>query len=116
MVKEVIAIIKKHLDRGRSSYEDMWEALETTPYEVLTEFPDYHALRHLARELIIEIRGVDVSKLVNVPNQEETKDFLRRNLPHPPDEDFLDMHARDLRTWLAGYRHNYFPPRAIIRT
>lgn len=103
MIREVIRILRKHLDYAEVAYEAMWEAVELTPFDVLREFPDYNALRKLARELIITIKGEDVSKLIKVPSQEEMEFLVKMITPGKiaDDTDFVSYHARFLRAWLA---------------
>lgn len=109
MIRTVIKILKKHLDYAEVSYDEMWEALELTPFDVLREFPDYHGLRRLARELIVTIKGEDTSKLVKVPSQAAAKKFLKsistdRERENKNYDWLLSYNARSLRIWLAGYR------------
>lgn len=121
MIRQVIAILKKHLDEA---YEDLdqWEALEWSPFDVLQSYPDFHQLRRLAHELIGTILGTDVSKLIAVPKQKEAFDFLKTIYPSgdgwEPDDEFIAYHARELRIWLAGYRHwdGLTHPKVILRT
>ena len=105
MIMTVIAILKKHLD---DAYEelDQWEGIEKSPYNVLQDYPNYHQLRRLAWELIGVIRGIDVSKLVQIPNQKETIVFLKSIMPTEliTNDEFLAQDARELRIWLCGFR------------
>ena len=117
MIRKVIAVLKKHLDEA---YEDLdqWEALEYSPFNVIAGCPDFHQLRRLAHELIGVILGTDVSKLIAVPKQEAACDFLRSVYPGDVSDEFVAWHARELRIWLAGYRHwnGCTHPKVILRT
>src|SRR3990167_3132539 len=108
MIRKVIRILKRHLDVSYLSNQEMDEYLRITSYDILFEQPDYHQLRRLARELITEIRSSDVSKLVEVPDQKRTEDFLKLMLPFREDEWDFTKTARDLRHWLVGYKRGYF--------
>ena len=111
MIRTVVNIIKKHLDIGYSSYEEMWEAIELSPYNILLAYPDYQQLKRLARELISTIKDTNIVRLVKVPSQKETRDFLRSCMPTgrngtiPMSEESLDWHARRMRLWLAGLEY-----------
>lgn len=104
MIRQVIAVLKKHLDEAYRDELDQWEALETTPYDVLMEHPSQHELRYLAYELIGVIKGTDVSRLIQLPKHAELFDFIKKNSPDGTDEEFLHYQTRELRVWLAGFR------------
>ena len=118
MIRTVVNILKKHLAIGYSSYEEMWEALELSSYDVLLEQPDHHQLKRLARELISVIGDIDTAKLVKIPSQQEAKDFLKSCMLTDVDEEFLDYHARYMRLWLAGLKRFYLEGMsiAVVRT
>ena len=119
MIRRVIEVLKRHLDEAYEELEQ-WEAIEVTPWDVLREYPDYHQLRRLSLELIGVIRGVDVANLIQVPKFDETKKFLESIYPQGlegVDEDMVIHQTKELRMWLAGYRHNFnSPPRVILDT
>ena len=104
----VVRILKKHLDEAYDDFANMWEGLEISPYTILQERPDQYQLRRLAHELIGVIKGTDVSKLVSIPSQAETIEFLRRNIPAEVDDESLAYMAREMRIWLCGFRRVYF--------
>lgn len=107
MIMSVVKVLRKHLDEAYDDFANMWEGLEISPYNVLQEHPNLYQLRRLAYELIGVIKGTDVSKLISVPSQAETVDFLRRNIPAEVDEEFLARTARDMRIWLCGFKRVY---------
>jgi len=119
MIRKVIAILKKHLDEAYED-SDQWEALEYSPFDVLQGHPDFHQLRRLAHELIGVILGTDVSKLVAVPKQKEAFDFVKSIYPvgWEVDDEYIAYCAKELRIWLAGYRHwsECTHPKVILRT
>lgn len=100
MIRTVIAVLKKHLGEAYESLEQ-WEATETSPWDVLQEYPDYHQLRRLAHELIGVIKGTDVAKLIKIPNYRDTFEFLRGISPIELDDEFIAHQTRRLRSWLA---------------
>ena len=103
MVRVVIGIIKKHLDISLEARNQMDAMLTDIPnYDVLAEYPDFYQLRRLAVELVKIIKKTDISKLVKIPGQVETKEFLKSCMPIDVDEQFLDWHARQMRLWMSG--------------
>lgn len=107
MIKQVVAVLKKHLDEAYEELEQ-WEAIEISPFDVLQEHPDQYQLRRLAYELIGVIKGTDVAKLIQLPKYRETFDFLKTIYPtsglESIDEELVAHQTRSLRIWLAGFR------------
>ena len=104
MIRQIIAIVKKHLDEAYDDYEDEIEATRLTPFVIMEQYPDRHQLRRLASELIGVIRGVDCAKLVTVPKHTELFDYLKRISFDGVDEEHLHYQTRELRRFIAGIR------------
>ena len=104
MMRQIIAVLRKHLDEAYDDYADEAEATRLTPFVIMEQYPDIHQLRRLSHELVGVIKGVDCSKLVTVPKHTELFDYLKRISPDGVDEEHLHYQTRELRRFIAGLR------------
>ena len=111
MIRTVIKILKKHLgdaynEEEALNYNNQWEGVIRSPYDVLADSPDTAEIRRLACELIGVIKGTDFAKLIHIPTQAEAEAWVKANMfdDDENDDEFISQTARQMRLWLYGFR------------
>jgi len=113
MIRTVIKILKKHLgdaynEEEALNYNNQWEGVIRSPYDVLADSPDTAEIRRLAYELIGVIKGTDFAKLIHIPTQAEAESWIKANMFDNNDDEFISQTARQMRLWLYGFRIQIF--------
>lgn len=102
MIRTVVKILKKHLDKGRAEWNEINDMLSlVTNYDVLEDYPKDNELRLLARELIEATKGIEWVDLITIPSVEELKTAISPFLKYPmTDDELIDFMAEGLHGWL----------------
>ena len=100
MLRLIEAILKKHLDDAAREYEREVEFTVISNWDILWRYPDFAERRALAKELIMAIRGVDISTLRRIPTLEEAKKFLHDYGEFGQDKTWIEYLAQNLIKWL----------------
>ena len=102
MIRKIATILRRYFKEAYDE-EEQWEAIISDPFDLTAMFPTYDMLLRLSKELIMEIKKEDLSKLIKIPDQKSTIKFVRSISTEKFVDDFpefYEYHARELRRWL----------------